>query len=421
MKHFFTACLVLVALMSVTALAQEEEKSVREQMDELKGKVDGMDETVKTLESDVSGLKKIKVSGYLQLNWEKSEKEKGFAADPYDSKDYDMTRFRVRRSRLKFNYDAGVSQMVVQGDFSNSGFELKDAYLEFSEPWLKMFTLRAGVFNRPNYEVEYSSSQRESPERSTVIASIYPKERDLGAMLTFAPEDLFTLQFAAFNNTFKGTYAQNNPNFGPYPLYFMTRVTKSFILGDLGLDLGVHARFGNVRTNNAFVRESDEPIAMRTAADSSAARTGTVGGSAPKTWFGVEAQLYYDFLGGMKIMGEYIMGQDVNELSTAAPLAAIRKRDFMGWYVYLVKNLGTEFQFALKYDSYNPNTSISSDVIDNSAELAVNTLGLGIHNYTFPNVRLTLWYDSITTTTNDRLLKADPKDNLLTIRAQYKF
>ncbi|MBI5645394.1 MAG: hypothetical protein HY962_00560 [Ignavibacteriae bacterium] len=398
-----------------SASPSPDDDELKKQVEELRSQLQGMDEAVKELQTDRDALKKIKVSGYLQVNFEKSELEKGLATDPYDGKDFIKSRFRLRRSRIKFQYDGGLTNMVVQADYSNTGFSLKDAYLEFTEPWMKYFALRLGVFNRPNYEVEYSSSQRESPERSRIISTLYPGERDLGAMLTFSPEDLFSLQIAGFNNTFGGTFNQANPNFGTEPYYFMARATKSFTLGDLGLDVGVHGRFGNVRANSAKVLESDVPT--NGVADS----TLKVGDPVSRNWFGVEAQLYYDFFGGMKILGEYIVGSDVNTLSTAAPINPIRKRDFSGFYVMLVKNIGDEFQIAVKYDSYNPNTAISEDKVNLVNELTVSTLGLGIHNYTFPNVRLTLWYDMPSTKTNDRFLKTDPVDNLMTFRAQYKF
>jgi hypothetical protein len=270
------------------------------------------------------------------------------------------------------------------------------------------------------YEVEYSSSQRESPERSAVVLALYPSERDLGTMLTFNPDGLFNLQLAAFNNSYAGTFSQQSPNYGSEPLYFMARLTKSFELGDFGLDLGVHGRFGNVRLNSAKVLESDKLLT-----DAPDSTTYKVGDAVGRNWYGVEAQLYYDFFGGMKILGEYIMGQDVNQLGTTP--GTVRIRDFNGFYLMLVKNIGTEWQVAAKYDSYAPNSKADYDKINNASELTNSTIGLGIHNYTFPNVRLTLWYDMITMKTNDfqtgttKPFGTDPKDNLLTFRAQYKF
>ncbi len=406
----FALIMFTVFVTTSMAVAQED---VRTKVEEIGGQVGGHDEAIKELQNDVSALKKIKVSGYLQAQFEKSEKAGGFVADPYDAKDPVKSRFNLRRSRIKIAYDGGSTQMVVQGDFSNAGFSLKDAYLDFSEPTFPMLSARVGVFNRPNYEVEYSSSQRESPERSSVVRALYPNERDLGFMLTLAPEDLFVLQLAGFNNTFLGPIRQTSPNFGTEPLYFMARLTKSLTLGDVGLDIGVHGRFGNARANTGRFVEAENPT---TVVDT----TGAAGDTYARSWFGVEAQLYYDFLGGMKILGEYITGSDVNELS-ATGASPVRQREFSGFYVMLVKNIGADWQFAAKYDSYMPNTAIGDDKVNATGELAVSTIGVGLHNYSFANVRLTVWYDMIATATNDRILKEDPKDNQLTLRAQYKF
>ncbi|MFZ1731804.1 MAG: hypothetical protein WBQ23_16010 [Bacteroidota bacterium] len=422
MKRFLVMMAIVVLSVPAALHAQED---VATKVEEMGSQIGGMDEAIKELQHDRDAMKKIKISGYIQMNWEKTESMSGFGSDPYDASDEVKSRFRLRRSRLKFQYSDTFGRLVIQGDFGNAKFELKDAYLEFDDPWIRMMSLRFGVFNRPTYEVEYSSSQRESVERSAVTRALYPGERDMGAMLTVSPEDMFTLQLAAFNNTQLGTFSQSNPNYGTEPLYFMARLTKTFTLGDLGLDVGAHARLGNVRLNTNSVIESDSPASGSGAVVDTT--TYKVGDGLARNWFGFEAQLYYDFLGGMKIMGEYMMGQDVNQLSTSATPSPARVRDFTGWYIMLVKNLGTDFQFAVKYDTYAPNSTLDYDMINTSSELTRSTLGLGIHNYSFDNVRLTLWYDMNTTKTNEftsgstKPFSADPIDNLLTFRAQYKF
>lgn len=434
MKFKTMLMIVLCSLisMNIAVKAQEGETKKAPTIEELKDRIDGIDENVTGLITDVNGLKKIKISGYMQVQFEKSEANKGFGTfSPYDSTNYDIARFRVRRSRLKVAYDAGMTQFVLQGDFSNAGFTIKDAYINITDPWLKYFSLQTGIFNRPNYEVEYSSSQRESMERSLVVRTLYPDERDLGAMLVFAPEDIFKFQFAAFNNTYKGDIQQNLPNTNQEPVYYMARITKQFAFNDLGLgiDIGAHARFGNIIANTNTVFESDQGTAKTVVPD-----TIKKGDAIGRNWFGFEAQIYWDFLGGMKLMGEYIMGSNVNELTPLydkynVPQApkTIRKRDFNGFYVMLVKNITEEWQIAAKYDSYNPNTKIDAANIDNTGDLAVSTIGFGLHNYTFENVRISLWYDITNTTTSDnvingtKLLPTSPINNLLTVRFQYKF
>jgi hypothetical protein len=388
----------------------EDEVTKQISLEDVNGKVEGIDETVNTLVSDVSTLKKLKISGYFQLEYNKLEASSGLGVNPYNAKEFDQSGFRVRRGRIKFTYDAGLSNYVFSADYSNKGFEIKDFYMTITDPWTKNFELQAGIFNRPNYEVEYSSSSRESMERSKVIATLYPKERDLGAMVTFKNDDWFKFQLAAFNNTYKGDLSQFWPNYNDAPLYYMARITKDFAFPDLGLsiDLGAHARLGNVIANVNKVIESENYKVDST--------TYKVGDKIGRNWFGAEAQIYWDFLGGMKLMGEYIMGSNTDEPSTT-----IRKRDFAGFYAMLVKNITEEWQFAAKYDGYNPNTAIAESDITKSADLSINTLGVGIHNYTFQNARISLWYDMPKTTIKTGVVDKDPIDNALTLRLQYKF
>jgi hypothetical protein len=291
-----------------------------------------------------------------------------------------------------------------------------------------MFDLTVGQFNRPTYEVEYSSSVREAPERSLLCRTLYPNERDLGAMLSFNPEGLFKLQLAAFNNTFLSDVAQNNPNFRDANLYYMARITKELVVMDgLGIDFGAHARMGSVRSNSNMFIESDIPTkAANNLLDSSANNYGT---KLSKNWFGGEIQIYWDapVIGGTKLLGEYITGSSVDELPAATTsLAArkIRKREFAGFYIMLVKTISTDWQIAARMDQYNPNTKIDISKVDNSNDLTQTTIGFGIHNYTFDNCRITLWYDMPkykTTTAPNNLMITSPNLNLMTLRLQYKF
>jgi hypothetical protein len=424
MTKFFLP-VVFSIMISIPVIAQDEESKETPSVESIGEKLTGMDETISLLQSDVTGLKKFKFSGYFQFEWLKTEDGKnGFGLNPYDSTDKTlMSQFRLRRGRVKLTYDGGLTQFVFQGDFTNSGFALKDLYMDITDPWTKYFALRAGLFNRPNYEVEYSSSQRESMERSLVIRTLYPNERDLGAMITVNPDEMFVLQLAAFNNTVLGPITQRIPNFRNEPMYYMARLTKSFTLADdMGLDIGVHTRIGNIESNSLYVIESDQ-----NKVDSTANKIDKRD-KISKTWFGGEFQFYWDILGGMKIIGEYITGSTADEPKLVAKTAAapaIRKRDFMGYYVMLVKNIGEEFQVAVKYDVYDPNTAIADDNITSTSDLMKSTIGFGLHNYSFTNVRISLWYEMITTQTGTPSTKPlfvnDPIDNLLTLRFQYKF
>lgn len=185
----------LIALMFVSALffkATAQEATVNEKLSEVNDKVSGLTERLATDEADLQKLTKIKISGYIQAQYNKTY---SLASAPMNN------YFSLRRARVKFTYEAtdGV-KFVLQPDFSPQAITLKDAYTVLNDRWSKSFSLWMGKFNRPNYEVEYSSSQREVLERSSVIRAIYPGERAIGAKLEFNPQSLpLHVQVAVYN------------------------------------------------------------------------------------------------------------------------------------------------------------------------------------------------------------------------------
>ncbi|MGY4383898.1 hypothetical protein ACVWYN_000917 [Pedobacter sp. UYP24] len=66
-----------------------------------------------------------------------------------------------------------------------------DAFIQFYQPNLKDLKFTAGLFNRPfGYSILYSSGYRDFPERPRVFQTLMPRERDIGAMITYHPSVL---------------------------------------------------------------------------------------------------------------------------------------------------------------------------------------------------------------------------------------
>jgi hypothetical protein len=189
MKKLNLIFLFIALIIAYNVNAQE--PAVNEKLTEVNDKVNGLLERLATDEADLSKLTKIKISGYMQAQYQNFE-SKLVQPNSY---------FSLRRVRVKFTYEAldGV-KFVLTPDFSPGNFALKDAYVVLNDRWTKAFTLTAGKFNRPNYEVEYSSSQRELPERSKIIGTLYPGERAIGAKLEYNPVNFpIHLQLALLN------------------------------------------------------------------------------------------------------------------------------------------------------------------------------------------------------------------------------
>ena len=178
-----TLVIALGLVSSTFVFSQEEEK-----IDTL----NVLDQRVTTLEDAAVTNKKLKISGYIQTQWQssqidslgKSSQDMKVGAAKAASETTDINRFGIRRGRIKVAYDDSGYQGVLQFDLTEKGLALKDAYLVLVDPFVGFLSLKGGVFDRPfGYEISYSSSRRESPERSRIFQTLFPDERDLGAML----------------------------------------------------------------------------------------------------------------------------------------------------------------------------------------------------------------------------------------------
>jgi hypothetical protein len=183
----------------------------------------------------------------------------------------------------------------------------------------------------------------------------------------------------------------------------------------IGIDLGPNFYYGGNRAKtNPYILQSNG------VADSI-----NVGDYLGKKWIGGEFQIFADFLGGMAIKGEYVSGLNSTASTIASTATMAQKKadpnklkNFSGYYIYFIKNIGSKNQFVAKYDYYDPNTKLSGDAAKN--ELYYKTLTLAWQYYLNDNIRLSLNYEMPENETNATNTK-DLKDNTLGIRIQAKF
>ena len=400
----------IFALISVYGFSQTQKPdSLKDVIEKHEGKLNALDDRVLVNEADLSKLNKIKVSGYIQSQWE------SYGADLEKSNGYNNT-FYIRRARIKFTYEAldGV-KFVLQPDFSTGNISLKDAYAVVNIPKLKNWTLWAGQMNRPDYEVEYSSSQREVLERSRVIRTIYPGEREVGVKLEYAGTKIpLKFQLMAMNGNFTGAQAKDVDS----QKDIMARLVYSVKLpgAGIGIDFGPNVYYGgNLSKNNKYFKNSDGTL------DS----LKSVWKYLNKNWVGGEIQIFADVLGGMAIKGEYIMGINsspgtVAATSTMAQMLASPSlyNNFSGYYIYFIKNIGPKNQFVAKYDYYDPNTKLSGDAAGNN--IYYKTWTLAWQYYLNDFIRISLNYEMPKNEINASN-PTDKKDNTLGVRIQAKF
>jgi phosphate-selective porin len=402
--------MVIVSMIYIHGYSQTQKSdSLKEILERNEGRLNALDDRVLVNEADLGKLNKIKVSGYIQAQWE------SYGKDLEKTNGYNNT-FYIRRARVKFTYEVpnGV-KFVLQPDFSTNALALKDAYAVVNIPKLKDFTLWAGQFNRPNYEVEYSSSQREVLERSRVIRAIYPGEREIGVKLEYIGSKIpLKFQLAALNGNFTGTQAKDVDS----KKDLMGRVVYSIKLPNqgIGIDLGANGYFGgNMARTNQYIKNSDGT------ADS----LRRINSYLDKNWFGGEIQIFADVLGGMAIKGEYLTGVNSTASTIAVTATMAQKKadpnklkNFSGYYIYFIKNIGPRDQFIARYDYYDPNNKLEGDAA--GSDIFYKTWTVSVQHYLNDFIRISLNYEMPKNEINASNA-TEKKDNVLGVRIQAKF
>ena len=443
--------LLLFAAIGFSAFAQEE-------MDSLQM----LYQRTTDLEESVRILKKFKVSGYIQAQYQYAETDADGInfkltnrANAYEQQELESYgRLGIRRGRIKFTYDEGIASGVVQIDVTEKGISgdrnvvtFKDVYLSIKDPWIGTNSFKAGVFDRPfGHEIAYSSSRRESPERARIIQSLFPDERDLGAMLTLqaaktSPWNILKLEAGMFaGNGIKAQFTTH--------MDFIGHLSVTKVIGsDITIGGGVSAYLGGVFQNDSsvYVMKDNQFVLDSKTVDN-------IGKYAKRQYIGFDLQFSaYSAAGLTNLRGEYIFGEHPGNASGAYEFkfnglppaeAPIYMRKIAGGYVILAQDLGKlPFTALVKYDWYNPNTEVSGNDIaaagsgTTKGDINMSNIGMGLIWRINPALRLTAYYDLVGNETTDNLpdtkdedgkitkygYEGNRKDNVFTLRLQYKF
>lgn len=406
--------------------------------EEAENPLDTLTRSVSVLQDYVENSKKLKFSGYIQAQYQYIDTigAASFAGGNFAANT--QHRMMIRRGRIKAAYSTDYAKYVLQFDVTEKGLAVKDAYGSYNLPFFLPLTFTAGIFDRPfGYEISYSSSLRESPERSMIFQTLFPGERDLGAKLTFQmpkghPLNPLKFDIGLFNGT--GPTAvdfDDQKDIIAHVTYNKSTISEKFSYG-FGLS---YYDGGNILSTNKIysgIKDINDTV-VGFGVDSSFTKYKSYG---KRQFFGAEMQFNADFSFGMTTLrAEYLWGSQLGTSATTKtpsvdPATDAYLRNFNGGYIMLLQNLGTlPLQMVIKYDWYDPNTEVSKDQIGaknsklGKADISYNTIGFGLVYRFDPNVKVTFYYDMVTNEISKNLsgYTYDLKDNVFTTRVQYKF
>jgi hypothetical protein len=296
----------------------------------------------------------LKISGYVQAQYQHFfiADSLGGAPDHFAkfsggdvSNLYTNDRFQLRRGRLKFSHFSEFTEANLSFDFSDKGFAVKDLYVKAYDPWLNAFSLTGGIFNRPfGYEIDYSSSLRETPERSRVIQTLFPNEREVGMRAGFRmPEssglNFFSLDAALVNGNGSAVETNNYKDFIGHIHFNIPREEDQTIYAGLGFSMYKGKvehmynpsdssgsrfyyiyEFGDIDTIYHPTYDTDSAISYTGYKPNFELSTVSENmlTSVDRNYFGIDAQLEVKTpFGKLKVYGEYLWGTQPATIATA--------------------------------------------------------------------------------------------------------
>lgn len=395
-----------------------------------------------TLRGFLKRMENIQFSGYIQPQFQVAQ-QKGI--DSYEGGNFGTNvnnRFMLRRARLKVDYrmpgktgEFPAAVFTFQFEATERDVNVRDMFVRVFEPKFHNFSLTAGLFSRPfGYEVNLSSSFRETPERGRASQILMPSERDLGAMISYESQrerrkpPLFKFDIGVFNGQGKS---------GPAEFDSYKDIITRLALKPLSLSKKFSVAAGLSYLNGGWVQTTKFEYKMSEnngqkffAVDSNLSN---IGKKAPREYYGADAQFVLRHAWGKtEWRAEYWRGQQPGTAATTVnpgtvPTAPTYLRTFDAGFFYFLQNIINEqWEFMAKYDWYDPNIKVEEEQIGVSnltpADIRYSTYGFGFTRYFTGNLKLLAYYAIVRnekTSLNGYTL--DVKDNVFTLRIQLRF
>ncbi|CAN5592642.1 hypothetical protein BH10BAC3_BH10BAC3_31310 [soil metagenome] len=386
----------------------------------------------------------LRISGYMQPQFQLASDT---GINSYSGGNFPTNsnnRFMFRRGRVRFDYARYTKenfpsvQFVFQFDGTERGVFIRDFWGRVWENKWHLFAFTTGMFARPfGYEVNLSSGDREAPERGRMSQILMKTERDLGAMISFEPQQksspLHNLKIDA--GLFNGQGLTWINDFDRYKDFIGQVYWKpTEVAHHLFLSGGVSYLNGGIRQPGRYRYYTTEGTGGST--KETADSTHATGSKMPRKYAGINTQLKLKHgWGATELRAEYWQGTQTGTQSsseTPAPLANgenLYVRKFNGAFICLLQNIANDKnQLILKYDIYDPNTAVKDLAIGSTgtnfsaADIKFSTLGFGVLRHINENLKVVFYYDLVhNEATSLKAYTSDISDNVLTCRLQFRF
>lgn len=383
------------------------------------------------------------ISGYMQPQFQVAQQKGINSYEGGNFQPFSDNRFMLRRARVKFDYrlpskarNLPLALFTFQFEATERDVNVRDMFVRIYEPKKNHWSMTAGLVGRPyGYEVNLSSSFRETPERGRMSQILMPSERDLGAMITYEPltkgKKLVPVRFDV--GLFNGQGKSGPAEFDTYKDVISRLAIKEIDLTDVvTVSGGLSVLWGAWVQPTKYVHEMGEASGNKLfIVDSSLSN---IGGRAERNYHGADAQVQFKHgWGKTELRGEYWGGRQPGTATTTVNPGtlptSIYKRKFDGAFFYFLQNIiNDKWELMVKYDWYDPNREVSEMEIGkpgtnlSEADIRYNTIGAGLTHYFNDNLKILAYYAM---PKNEKTALAgfedDVEDNVFTMRIQFRF
>jgi hypothetical protein len=375
-----------------------------DRVQDLEGKVEGLQESLSTTQATLSPISKLKFSGYVQGRYVWQDHDDSISGVDSMNRPTGFDYWLVRRGRLKATYTGENAEYMLQIDAIGTGVTLKDAEATFVDTWTPLnIRVTVGQFKVPfGYEVLQSSADREMPERARVIRALFPNERDRGLRLT-ARWEWLRFMGAVVNGNFTNDAVYGAQDQNRYMnTYLRLGADFDFLVFNVSYEFGQ-----NLPTSISPSTLTITDTNMNGVIDANEVMRPTATMRLYDIWrLGADAQFYVDIpgVGGLAVKGEMVLSKDTNKDFRGVMADPCRNMKGFGWILGATQNIRDSFAFTVRFDQWNPNRDVQTDgstsatcmtAVTNAANDKISTLGLGPIYFISGNLKASAIYEHL--------------------------
>lgn len=368
-------------------------QKLSEDVDAIKGWIEGQNEALPIMSYDINDLKRNKWGSYIQTQY-RDTNQRGGATDAFS-----MRRIRVgvtqtidSKTSMKYSFDLGTGT-------AGTAAQLRDAFLIYDiEPSNEKVGIQATFGQQAiplGYELERSSSEREFPERAIYNQRMFNGERSRG----------INFKFGLTNNSFVHAGVWD-------ALSFNDPEQSSLAPGPenrLGVSAGIR-HYSEKHDIGVGIFRAERPK-FTTGSGMSA----VVHPRVDREFIYIDGAYIGLFNPNIFIRGEAMMGKDRVPV-TGTPSSPRGQVDMSGYQLQLGYNVNYRNQINFRYEQFDPNLDTGGNLIKG--------YGVAWLHYLNPNARFTAAYEVFEDASRLAIgspAMAQQRYHIVTFRLQYRF